>query len=197
MFHDEGNVNYSVICPTADFDRDKHARMVVRALQNLGVKEARVNQRHDIVVDKLEDGANKTFKVSGSAYKLTRLRSLHHGTCLLSSPNIGNISSRLQSPSKPFIKARGVESVKSPVSNVNVSNESFEGAICEEFGKMYDSREPVIVGHSLHDVPQIAKGTEELKVLLCDPLLLLILTRDSRQIGYIAKLPNSYFPHMR
>ncbi|KAJ4307252.1 hypothetical protein N0V88_000633 [Collariella sp. IMI 366227] len=60
--------------------------MVVRALQRLGVRGVRVNERHDIVMD-VDSSASSdderglgTYKVSGSAYKLTRTRSLHHGT---------------------------------------------------------------------------------------------------------------------
>lgn len=33
VFHDEGNLNYSVICPREVFTRDRHAEMVARALQ--------------------------------------------------------------------------------------------------------------------------------------------------------------------
>ncbi|RDA83594.1 hypothetical protein CP532_2864 [Ophiocordyceps camponoti-leonardi (nom. inval.)] len=132
VFHDLGNVNYSVICPTADFDRDRHAHMVVRALAALG-RRARVNERHDIVLD---DGGHP-YKISGSAYKLTRLRSLHHGTCLLRSPNLGIISGLLRSPAEPFIKARGVESVRSKVANVDLANEDFEAAVVDQFRAMY------------------------------------------------------------
>jgi lipoate-protein ligase A len=108
VFHDEGNVNYSVICPTSAFNRDKHAEMVVRALKSLGAEKARVNERHDIVMDKEDkEGILKPFKVSGSAYKLTRLRSLHHGTCLLSSPNLQSISKYLRAPVKPLSKQEG------------------------------------------------------------------------------------------
>jgi lipoate-protein ligase A len=167
VFHDEGNVNYSVICHTSEFNRDKHAEMVVRALQKLGVHEARVNCRHDIVLGgeyKCVDNATKPLKISGSAYKLTRLRSLHHGTCLLSSPNLGTIGKYLRSPAKPFIKARGVESVSSPITNVNVSNESFERAVAGEFGAMYEDAETVMVGQGQKEVPEIAKGFEELAV---------------------------------
>jgi lipoate-protein ligase A len=134
VFHDGGNVNYSVICPPADFNRDKHAEMIVHALRPTNPR-ARVNERHDIVLDqgdflsppsrpKANDHHNSGFgtgsflKVSGSAYKLTRDRSLHHGTCLVNSPNIGNISRFLRSPAAPYIKARGVDSVRSPVGNV-------------------------------------------------------------------------------
>ncbi|KAF8848298.1 hypothetical protein BDZ45DRAFT_562261, partial [Acephala macrosclerotiorum] len=165
VFHDEGNVNYSVICPTPAFDRDKHAQMVVRALQGLGIERAKVNPRHDIVVDKVVEGEEKTFKVSGSAYKLTRLRSLHHGTCLLSSPNLPTISNYLRSKAKPFIKARGVESVSSPIINTGVANEPFEKAVVSEFNTMYGSEDVVLVGEPEETVPEIAKGLEELKSL--------------------------------
>ncbi|KAH8883031.1 hypothetical protein GQ53DRAFT_433550 [Thozetella sp. PMI_491] len=138
VFHDRGNVNWTVICPPAVFDRDRHAEMVVRALGRLGVQGVRVNERHDIVQDvQRSDGRSSTFKVSGSAYKLTRLRSLHHGTCLLSSPNLGRIGSLLRSPAEPYIKARGVESVRSPVRNVGVDIQGFNDAVIEEFGAMY------------------------------------------------------------
>ncbi|KAK6225414.1 lipoate-protein ligase a [Colletotrichum tabaci] len=168
VFHDEGNVNYSVICPPANFDRDTHAEMVVRALQSLGVDGVAVNCRHDIVMTlpppsapgalvekkpaddaapltspaasctKPKVNAENTFKISGSAYKLTRLRSLHHGTCLLSSPNLARIGSFLRSPAEPFIKGRGVESVRSRIRNVGVADtKTFEDAVVKEFGKMY------------------------------------------------------------
>lgn len=164
--HDEGNVNYSVICPSKIFDRDKHAWMVARALKSLGVDSAHVNCRHDIVVDGplMEGKKTKELKVSGSAFKLTRLRSLHHGTCLLSSPNLARASELLTATGKGWITARGVESVRSPITNVNVKNEDFEGAVVKEFGKMYSSETDVtIVGEAEAKVPEIAGGLQELK----------------------------------
>ncbi|KAI9867323.1 MAG: Biotin/lipoate A/B protein ligase [Trichoglossum hirsutum] len=135
VFHDLGNVNYCVIAPTADFHRDKHAEMVVRALHRLGVTHARVNERHDIVL--ASDAQSTPRKISGSAYKLTHRRSLHHGTCLLSSPYLATIPLYLRSPAKAYIRARGVESVSSPVANAGVSNKEFEEAVVAEFRDMY------------------------------------------------------------
>ncbi|KAI3320676.1 hypothetical protein HD806DRAFT_227108 [Xylariaceae sp. AK1471] len=164
VFHDAGNVNYSVICPPASFDRNKHAEMVVRALQSLNIAYGvRVNERHDIVLDVTTSNQNSTsnnfqsrdtdmdmkterkeyvntYKISGSAYKLTRMRSLHHGTCLLSSPHLHFLSQLLRSPAAPYIKARGVESVRSPVRNVGVSNSKFEDAVVAEFRAMYETK---------------------------------------------------------
>ncbi|KAI1139923.1 hypothetical protein F5Y05DRAFT_336214 [Hypoxylon sp. FL0543] len=171
VFHDAGNVNYSVICPPASFDRNKHAAMVVRALNALGASGARVNERHDIVLDIPASNTQQkqTFKISGSAYKLTRLRSLHHGTCLLSSPNLPLVGPLLRSPAAPYIKARGVESVRSPIRNVGVTDTAaFEEAVAAEFGAMYGNTDPEVIGAEeakdiLDDTPIIAKGYAELQ----------------------------------
>ncbi|KAI8724478.1 putative lipoate-protein ligase A [Fusarium sp. LHS14.1] len=163
VFHDEGNVNFSVICPPAVFDRNKHAEMVVRALSSLGRSNTRVNERHDIVMDVADDPIS-TYKISGSAYKLTRLRSLHHGTCLLRSPNLANISGMLRSPGEPFIKGRGVDSVRSPVKNVDVENAPFEAAVVEQFSRMYgDFHFQDVIDDKFLEIENIRKGYEELQ----------------------------------
>lgn len=166
VFHDLGNINWSVICPPALFDRDRHALMVSRALLHLGVAGVRVNERHDIVVDSPGFGpGSATHKVSGSAYKLTRLRSLHHGTCLLSSPNLSRISGLLRSPAEGFIKARGVESVRSPIRNVGMGGEDFVDAVMKEFRDMYGAIEEMVLDEDEERAADgIVKGLRELKV---------------------------------
>ncbi|KAF2809492.1 uncharacterized protein BDZ99DRAFT_520847 [Mytilinidion resinicola] len=185
VFHDEGNVNWSVICPPTDFTRDKHAEMVVRALRKLGIDRARVNERHDIVLDQgnrngrsdpqdthrtpytVDDGAGpRPLKVSGSAYKLTRNRALHHGTCLLRSPNLQAIPQYLHSPAKPYLKARGVESVSSPIANIGLSNQAFQKQVQDEFARMHSGVPAAIaVDESLLSTPEISKGYDELRAL--------------------------------
>lgn len=160
VFHDEGNLNYSVISPRVDFTRNKHAEMVVRALQRIGAVNTSVNERHDIVLKQdaepteaagpedppRAETSPKALKISGSAFKLTRFRALHHGTCLLNSPNIYNIGAFLRSPARPYIKAKGVESVRSPVGNVSSAlTDSFTpfsiqgviSSVMEEFARLY------------------------------------------------------------
>ncbi|KAK0317335.1 hypothetical protein LTR82_011658 [Friedmanniomyces endolithicus] len=186
VFHDEGNVNWTVICPPKAFTRDKHAEMVVRALRSCGVERSRVNERHDIVLDQGERIADvdldnthitpytrhaglpeiRPLKVSGSAYKLTRQRALHHGTCLLSSPNLNIIPDYLHSPAKPHITARGVESVSSPVGNILLSNEHFIDAVRSKFSGKYRSpegTEHIEVGEDWLDHEPVRQGYEELK----------------------------------
>ncbi|KAJ5818380.1 Biotin/lipoate A/B protein ligase [Penicillium riverlandense] len=148
VFHDEGNLNYSVISPRTAFTRNKHAEMVVHALHRLGATNTSVNERHDIVMtpdDAAKDPREPpSRKVSGSAFKLTRHRALHHGTCLLDSPNIHDLGRFLRSPARGYIQAKGVESVRSPVGNVSSAfADSFFSipavieSVVEEFARLY------------------------------------------------------------
>lgn len=136
VYHDTGNANWSVLGPSADFNRDFHALMVSRALQRLGIA-SRVNERHDIVVD---ESTESTFKVSGSAYRLTRHRFLHHGTCLLGA-DLSAVSGLLHSPAAAYVRARGVASVRSPVRNVLLGQPDartrFAAAVADEFAHLY------------------------------------------------------------
>ena len=186
VFHDEGNVNWTVICPSAKFTRDKHAEMVVRALRERGIQRARVNERHDIVLDQgdcaveydldpqdthitayTDESAPRPLKVSGSAYKLTRGRALHHGTCLLNSPNLHIIPQYLHSPAKPYIRARGVESVSSPVGNISLTNDDFINAVQTRFQTFYHPHRGVRVDEvdeALLQTDNVSKGYDEIKV---------------------------------
>ena len=197
VFHDLGNLNYSVLCPPADFDRNKHAEMVVRGLRGLGATTARVNERHDIVIDgaprptlgptadanassssSSDVTRTQTFKISGSAYKLTRKRALHHGTCLLTSPNLGSVVGRLlRSPAEPYIKARGVASVRSPIRNVGVAPLRFQQAVVDEFQALYgglgatDVRPEFVGASEALEIPELVRGYEELRVCFLDASL--------------------------
>ncbi|KIX05051.1 uncharacterized protein Z518_05923 [Rhinocladiella mackenziei CBS 650.93] len=189
VFHDWGNLNYSVIVPNSkSFKRSTHAEMVVRALSPLSsptpvpydFDEIRVNGRNDIVMKRQEK--REWLKISGSAYKLTRGRALHHGTLLYASPYIKRISELLRSPGRDFIQAKGVESVRSKVGNLTSTVSSQERpklkkeiteAIAREFWNMYGDNQTrhtglneVTLGPEEREVggnPEIAAGVRELR----------------------------------
>ncbi|CAL8582447.1 hypothetical protein XPA_008109 [Xanthoria parietina] len=139
VFHDLGNVNFSVIFPLVDkIVNYKHAEMVVRAIRKTNPR-ARVNHRHDIVLDPgplldesdwpdshdtrrtayaFDNGELEPRKISGSAGKASGPRGLHHGTCLLASPNLASISKYLCSPAAPFLVTKAAPSTPSPVANI-------------------------------------------------------------------------------
>ena len=163
VFHDAGNVNWSAAVPRAAFARDHHAAMVARALGRCGAADARVNARHDVVMER----GGGVFKVGGSAFKIARGRALHHGTALLGSRYLGRIAAFLRSPAAEYITAKGVGSVRSQVANVGVSNAVFERAVLEEFARMYGvegALEMRVVGEEMMEEKDVAKGMAELKV---------------------------------
>jgi lipoate---protein ligase len=184
VFHDEGNVNWSVICDLHEFTRDKHAEMVVRGLRQLGIDRTRVNERHDIVLDQGSQRAKvaefdthnspytqhalTSLKVSGSAYKIARNRALHHATALTNSHHLNLLSKVLHSPVRQFIQAKGVESVRSEVAHLGISNESFESTVESQFRQLYDFNSPgyphIEVGEECLQVKSIRSGYKELKV---------------------------------
>ncbi|KAK6495257.1 Biotin/lipoate A/B protein ligase [Arthrobotrys musiformis] len=167
VYHDLGNLCWSVITPRKSFDRDFYAKVVVKALHSLGVSEATINERHDIVLRQ----PGKDLKVSGSAYKIIRERAYHHATLLLSS-KLDDIKSLLRSPLKEFITTKGVESVRSEVSNIGVDKEALtekieeEFLIANEFGKEGDEwaiRVTLDEGEAIKVRDYIKEGMKELQ----------------------------------
>lgn len=167
--------------------------MVVRALRSCGVDRARVNERHDIVLDQggWKSGVDAAdshvtpytaredervdrpaaLKVSGSAYKLTRRRALHHGTLLLASADLEGIGRFLKSPAKPYISARGVESVSSPVGRIDLSLETAIAVIKQSFSRLYrgdDGAEVetmMINEDQALEVPFVQQSVDEMRTL--------------------------------
>ncbi|KAI5784708.1 putative lipoate-protein ligase A [Geopyxis carbonaria] len=155
VYHDLGNVNYSATVPTAVFNRDTHAHLVAGVLG----PQARVNERHDIVWGPQGD------KVSGSAYKLTRERSYHHGTMLLNC-DLESIRGLLRSPlASAVVAARGVASVPSPVTNTGVDTGEFISGVARAFAEMYGGTAGVAVvsEEEMEAVEGIGKGVRELR----------------------------------
>ncbi|ETN46270.1 uncharacterized protein HMPREF1541_00454 [Cyphellophora europaea CBS 101466] len=132
--------------------------MVVRALRSLqssdsfmsrfpafGGTEVKVNERHDIVMRPTTE--DNWLKVSGSAFKLTRGRALHHGTLLVASPYLSQISPLLNSLYKDNFTLKGVSSVRSPVGNLfsgecsepgrDELSQAVQQAIISEFSELY------------------------------------------------------------
>jgi lipoate-protein ligase A len=91
---------------------------------------------------------------------------------LLSSPNLESISKYLRAPAKPLIKARGVDSVSSSITNVGIENLKFQEAVTFEFRSLYGTlgkasvwdRSIFFVDEKAKEVPEIAYGLEELMV---------------------------------
>jgi len=110
VYHDEGNLNFSFVKPTAATEMtnfEKFTRPVIETLETLGV-HAELSGRNDILVD--------GKKISGNAQFYTNGRLLSHGT-LLFNANLAVLSQALNV--KPIkIQSKGIRSVVSRVANI-------------------------------------------------------------------------------
>ncbi len=109
VYHDLGNLNFSFIADAAgsQVDLRRFCLRIAGALQELGL-DVQVDGRNDILAE--------GFKISGNAQYVKDGRVMHHGTLLFDS-DLSVLSKALQ-PDPEKIKAKGVQSVRSRVSNI-------------------------------------------------------------------------------
>lgn len=109
VYHDLGNLNYTIVGSSEDLDRDypEYTRQMQKALQALGVP-ATLSGRNDILVD--------GKKVSGFAKRVCRNRLMVHGT-LMFNVDLDVLEKALR-PSDEKLKSKGVASVRSRVTNL-------------------------------------------------------------------------------
>ncbi|KAF9057549.1 hypothetical protein BJ165DRAFT_1334237 [Panaeolus papilionaceus] len=134
VYHDLGNSNFSIHLPRTSFDRHATGEIILRAVRSLGI-DARLNDRNDLCV-----GERKISHIPGSAYKIVNKRAYHHGTMLISS-RLETLGDLLR-PKKLNILTKGVESVRSPVSNLaqhapHITHQAFADAVVEAFRTTY------------------------------------------------------------
>lgn len=92
--------------------------MVVSAVNTLGIN-LEISGRNDLV--HVKDGCN--FKLSGSAFRDDTFNGkLHHGTMLVD-VKFENLD-KILTPSKAKLKSKGIDSVKSRVTNLSTLNPS-------------------------------------------------------------------------
>lgn len=110
VFHDEENLNWSIITPKSEFDLDENNAILKRALAHFKIT-AEVGARHGLYVN--------GKKISGVAFKETKDSKYHHGTLLIKS-NL-EILNRLLIQ-KTSIESKSIRSVSSSVVNLKELN---------------------------------------------------------------------------
>ena len=109
VYHDLGNLNYTIVGRSADLNRDypEYTRYMLQALQALGVR-AELSGRNDILVN--------GRKVSGYAKRVYKDRLMVHGT-LMYDVDLGILEKALNPPAEKLV-AKGIASVRSRVMNL-------------------------------------------------------------------------------
>lgn len=124
VYHDLGNVCFTLICSKDEFDKQFNYSTVMDALAELGV-HSELSGRNDILVD--------GRKVSGSAFEVTRDKVCHHGTMLLET-DLSKVEKYL-TPDRRKLNSHSVGSVSSRVRNLNIKPDDFCNALIRKFNR--------------------------------------------------------------
>ena len=109
VYHDLGNLNYTIVGRSEDLERDypEYASIMAKALQSLGVP-ATLSGRNDILVE--------GRKVSGFAKRVCKNRLMVHGTLMY---NVDvDVLTKVLNPSTTKLQSKGIASVRSRVANL-------------------------------------------------------------------------------
>ncbi|CCG24445.1 Aim22 protein [Candida orthopsilosis Co 90-125] len=135
VVHDLGNVNYSFMGTKHEFDRFKFVNLIVEAVNksNITSTKIKVNSRGDIVTQ--EGNGENGLKISGSAYKLSRGKSYHHGTMLLNSDlnRLKQVLHRDVTVLGIIDTTKTIDSVKAKVTNLQIPKEGFVDLVSNGF----------------------------------------------------------------
>ena len=110
VYHDPGNINYTIATNGRQLDPEAFARnaeVMIRVLRKLNIP-AEFSGRNDILVE--------GRKISGSAKSVLRSRTLFHGTLLFDAEL--NVLGSVLTPDEEKIRAKGIKSVRSRVANL-------------------------------------------------------------------------------
>lgn len=164
VYQDLGCTTFTVACEidaSTSVPRliDRNFEMICGALEKLGIRAFRKG-RNDVMVG--------DSKVSGSAYKQTSTRFVHHGTILVNT-DMSSLG-RFLTPSKLKLQSKGVSSVVSRVSNLSelvpsVNHEKVCDALTKEFCKTYDCKDefPEIVDKIIQTDPVFIRHHDQLR----------------------------------
>ena len=127
VFHDTGNLNYSIFLPRWTYQSSCVHEIVVRALRSLGFDASGSDEKGITVGDK---------KVGGSAFCYRKDWVLHHGTLLVSA-NLEKLNHTLE-PFLTDIESHCVRSKRAEVRNLGCEMSMVEQALRSAFETAFD-----------------------------------------------------------
>ncbi len=138
VFHDLGNINYTLVMKESEYDVAYAKEFLFEALKSIGF-EVEFSGRNDITIN----GA----KFSGQAYFFHQNMHVLHGT-LMFDLNIGALGNCL-TPSKKKLASKGIKSVKSRVINLkeikpDITVDEIKEALITTFSKFYGESNDLI-----------------------------------------------------
>lgn len=151
VYHDLGNLNFTFLVNREDYSVEKQTQVILQAVRLSGIEAERTG-RNDMVVD------GKKF--SGNAFYQTGNFCYHHGTILV---NVCREDmSNYLNVSKEKLQSKGVDSVKSRVTNLSdyapeITIQEMQKHLILAFEQVY--------GMSPHPLPETRLDREEIRRL--------------------------------
>ena len=127
VYHDEGNLNYSIIEDNKTYNSNKIYKMILDALKNLNIR-AQIKSQNSLFYN------GKKF--SGTAFAYKRNKVLHHGTLLLDS-DLKKLNKYLNNTDIK-IKTKAVKSNSAEVTNLNLPFKSVTNEIIKQYSMLFN-----------------------------------------------------------
>lgn len=145
VYHDLGNLNFTFLVPTADYDLDRQFGVIMEACRLLGIKTER-SGRNDLLAEGRKFSGNAFYEQGKSSY--------HHGTILVD-VDMNKLSKYLK-PSKAKLTSKGVDSVRARVVNLkdlkaDLTLEDMRQALLKSFQNVYGLPAEEIPEEELHN----------------------------------------------
>lgn len=162
VFHDLGNTNFTFLSPKDSYKRENNVQIILGALKKFGI-QGEASGRNDLLIP-FQDGPRK---FSGSAYREKKDRAFHHGTLLLHA-NLARLGNYL-TPNPKKLQAKGAESVRARVANLNEVAESLKHehiveSMIASFEKFYGASSEIesLTLESLRQIPELKSQYDSL-----------------------------------
>lgn len=161
VYQDFGNSIFTFLSSKADYSTERNFGLLQRAIDSVGVK-TEFSGRNDVLID--------GRKISGSAFKHTTDRSLHHGTILVDI-NKDDVE-RYLTVNKLKLQSKGVDSVRQRITNLSdfvspVTHEMLCNSLVHEFCHAY-GQDPLLtpiedlMEPDLMNIPELRSIHDEL-----------------------------------
>ncbi len=131
VYHDLGNLNFSIILPQSRFDMGRSFDVILEAVRRLGI-DAERSGRNDILIG--------DRKFSGNAFRYLRGVALHHGTLMVDTDVEPLL--RYLTVSQAKLESRAIKSVRSRVVNLievkkDLNTEELSQSVVASFIEQY------------------------------------------------------------
>lgn len=154
VYHDMGNLNFTFLLTKDNYNVDRQLQVIIRAVNNLGIP-AEKSGRNDITVE--------GRKFSGNAFYTMGNKCYHHGTILVDVDK--SDLSKYLNVSKTKLQSKGVDSVKSRVTNLrdykpDLTIDRLKDELINAFGKVY-GMEPIRMDIDILPDENLIDGTKK------------------------------------